>query len=235
MSPSDDPIIRRFIEDAGSTTQSLGVGRVIGQIYAYLYFSEPPRSLDDMKEELGISKGSASMGVRQLEQWGAAQRVWVKGDRKDFYTANDYFGSIIRNVMSDLMGKRLASLSQSLDAADAELTALEKKELSGEGELLGCQVAQLLSASPADSQPSATQQRNNSTTLRGSPATQQPNNSTTHKLPPPSATQQLNPSTSSGQANSRTVFLRSRVSRLRDFQEKVNKTWNNPIVKMMLK
>lgn len=121
MSPSDDPIIRRFIEDAGSTTQALGVGRVVGQIYAYLYFSEPPRTLDDMKEELGISKGSASMGVRQLEQWGAVQRVWVKGDRKDYYSANDYFGSIVRNVMADVMGKRLVSMSQLLDAADAVL------------------------------------------------------------------------------------------------------------------
>ena len=121
MSPTDDPITRRFIEDAGSTTQALGVGRVVGQIYAYLYFSEPPRTLDDMKEALGISKGSASMGVRQLEQWGAAQRVWVKGDRKDYYSANDYFGSIVRNIMVDMMGKRLSSMSKLLDEADAEL------------------------------------------------------------------------------------------------------------------
>jgi len=123
MSPLDQPIIRRFIEDAGNTTQALGVGRVVGQIFAYLYFSEESRTLDDMKEALGISKGSASMGVRQLEQWGAVQRVWVKGDRKDFYTANDYFGQIIRNIAIDLMGKRIASLAQSLDSAEAELDA----------------------------------------------------------------------------------------------------------------
>jgi DNA-binding transcriptional regulator GbsR (MarR family) len=165
MSPIDHPITRRFIEDAGNTTQSLGVGRVVGQIFAYLYFSEEPRGLDDMKEALGISKGSASMGVRQLEQWGAVQRVWVKGDRKDYYTANDYFGQIVRNIAIDLMGKRLASLSQSLDTAEAELNS--------------------------------------------------PNN------------QQ--------QVTNNSHFLRSRIERLRAFQEKVNKTWNNPIVKMMLK
>jgi len=124
MSPTDDPLTRRFIEDAGSTTQALGVGRVVGQIYAYLYFSEPPRTLDDMKEALGISKGSASMGVRQLEQWGAVQRVWVKGDRKDYYSANDYFGRIVRNIMFDVMGKRLGSMAQLLDDADAELNHL---------------------------------------------------------------------------------------------------------------
>jgi DNA-binding transcriptional regulator GbsR (MarR family) len=166
------PIPRRFIEDAGNTTQALGVGRVIGQIYAYLYFSEEPRGLDHMKDALGISKGSASMGVRQLEQWGAVKRVWVKGDRKDYYTANDYFGSIIRNIMSDLMGKRLAGLAASLDAADVELNAASK-------------------------------------------------------------TSDIRHQTSD--LNTNHEFLKARVARLRDFQAKVNKTWNNPLVKMMLK
>lgn len=168
MSPIDHPITRRFIEDAGNATQALGVGRVVGQIFAYLYFSEESRTLDDMKEALGISKGSASMGVRQLEQWGAVQRVWVKGDRKDYYNASDYFGQIVRNIVVDLMGKRLESLSQTLDDAEAELS----------------------SALPLNNQ---------------SPLT----------------------------ANS--PFLKGRVSRLREFEAKVNKTWKNPIVKMMLK
>jgi len=165
MSPIDQPIVRRFIEDAGNTTQALGVGRVVGQIYAFLYFSESPRGLDDMKEALGISKGSASMGVRQLEQWGAVQRVWVKGDRKDYYTANDYFGSIIRNILTDIMGKRLAALGQSLELADADLN-------------------------PGDTPPAA---------------------------------------------GSNHQFLRDRINRLKTFQMKVEKTWNNPIVKLMLK
>jgi len=172
MSPIDHPITRRFIEDAGNTTQALGVGRVVGQIFAYLYFSEEPRGLDDMKEALGISKGSASMGVRQLEQWGAVQRVWVKGDRKDYYTANDYFGQIVRNIAVDLMGKRLVGLAASLDAADAELNAANQ----------------------------TTDPRHQTLDLH-----------TNHK------------------------FIKDRVQRLRAFQEKVNKTWNNPIVKMMLK
>jgi DNA-binding transcriptional regulator GbsR (MarR family) len=159
-------VIRKFIEDTGNTTQALGVGRVVGQIFAYLYFSEEPRTLDDMKEALGISKGSASMGVRQLEQWGAVQKIWVKGDRKDYYTANDYFGSIIRNILQDIMGKRLASMSALL--ADAEV--------------------QLSSASTTPQ-----------------PTTDNP------------------------------LFLQGRVKRLREFQEKVNSTWNNPIVKLMLK
>ena len=104
-------------------TQSLGLGRAIGQVYAFLYFSPEPRTLDDMVAALGISKGSASMTVRQLEQWGAARRVWVKGDRKDYYLAEDYFGRIVRNILVGILGTRMESLAALLDSAEKELAA----------------------------------------------------------------------------------------------------------------
>jgi DNA-binding transcriptional regulator GbsR (MarR family) len=121
MAHSSHPIIRRFIEDAGGLSQAAGFGRVAGQLYAYLYFSSAPRTLDDMKEDLGISKGSASMCVRQLEGLGAVQRVWVKGDRKDYYAANDYFGQIIRSALREVAGRRVEAFGRMLDEAEAQL------------------------------------------------------------------------------------------------------------------
>lgn len=111
-------------------TQSLGVGRVLGQIYAFLYFSREPRSLGDMQEALHISKGSASMGVRQLENWSAVRKVWVKGDRKDYYEANDWFGRILKSLMVDAVGAKLHALGRTLDQAETELA-----EVKGNGEL----------------------------------------------------------------------------------------------------
>jgi DNA-binding transcriptional regulator GbsR (MarR family) len=124
-SSSTASLARRFIEDIGNMTQSLGVGRMVGQIYALLYFSREARTLADMQNELGISKGGASMGVRQLEQWGAVKKIWVKGDRRDFYQANDWFGQIIKNAVIDTVGKKLAACTNLLDSADAELSALD--------------------------------------------------------------------------------------------------------------
>jgi len=116
-------IVRRFIEEAGNTTQSLGLGRVAGQLYAYLYFSDVPRNLADMQKELGISKGSASTTVRQLEQWGAVRKVWIKGDRKDFYEADTWFGKILKNAVADIIGKRLRSYSDLLQNIEIILDA----------------------------------------------------------------------------------------------------------------
>jgi DNA-binding transcriptional regulator GbsR (MarR family) len=102
-------IRQRFIETAGHFTQSLGVGRVLGQIFAHLYFSKDPQSLDDLTRLLEISKGGASMAVRQLEQWGALRRMWIKGDRKDYYSATDEFGLIIRKALLDMIGRKMES------------------------------------------------------------------------------------------------------------------------------
>jgi DNA-binding transcriptional regulator GbsR (MarR family) len=111
------PVVRRFISEAGSASQALGFGRVVGQIYAYLYFSDSPKCLNDLQEGLGISKGSASMSVRQLEQWEAVRKIWIKGDRKDYYEATLGFGAIIRKVLADTFAVKMTSASTMIEEA----------------------------------------------------------------------------------------------------------------------
>ncbi len=119
-------IRQKFIEAAGHTTQSLGAGRVIGQIFAHLYFSQEPQSLDDLTEGLGISKGSASMAVRQLEQWGALRRLWIKGDRKDYYEATDEFGKIMRRVLVEEISQRMEVADRLLQESEEILLKAKK-------------------------------------------------------------------------------------------------------------
>jgi HTH-type transcriptional regulator, glycine betaine synthesis regulator len=118
-------VVNRFISDAGNMAQSFGLGRVVGQIYAYLYFSQEPKGLADMQSDLHISKGSASMCVRQLEAWGAVRKVWVKGDRKDYYEANDWFGKVLKNILNDGISKRFAHREEFYDEVESELTNMD--------------------------------------------------------------------------------------------------------------
>ena len=75
------------------------------------------------------------MAVRQLEQWGAVKRVWIKGDRKDYYEACDEFGSIVRKAAIDTVGSRMRTLDEVIGGLDQRLKQLkaesaeEKKEL----------------------------------------------------------------------------------------------------------
>ena len=122
--PRVPPVVRRFVQEAGNASQAFGFGRVVGQIYAFLYFTERPCNLGDLCSALGISKGSASMGVRQLEQWGAVRKIWIKGDRKDYYEALTGLGSIIRKALADVYAVKMDTasgmLEQALDEVDPE-------------------------------------------------------------------------------------------------------------------
>ena len=83
----------RFIESAGKISANmLGmVNKVGGQIYALLFLSREPLSLDDISDILQVSKGNISVNIRLLEEFKLVKKVWVKGSRRDYYEANrDY-------------------------------------------------------------------------------------------------------------------------------------------------
>jgi DNA-binding transcriptional regulator GbsR (MarR family) len=90
---SIEKALDRFIENAGKISANmLGmVNKVGGQIYALLFLSREPLSLDGIAEILQVSKGNISVNVRILEDLKLVKKVWVKGSRRDFYEANrDY-------------------------------------------------------------------------------------------------------------------------------------------------
>ncbi len=118
MSEKTSQIRGRFVEAGGHLTQALGLGRTLGQIYAYCYFSPNPQTLDDLVAALGISKGGASMAVRQLEQWGALRRVWIKGDRKIYYEASTLLGQITRRLLAEMIGRQMEESDRLLDEAE---------------------------------------------------------------------------------------------------------------------
>lgn len=63
----------------------LGLPRSLGEIYGLLFISTKPLSLDDLVLYLGISKGSASQGLRTLRTLGAVREASGNGDRRTYY------------------------------------------------------------------------------------------------------------------------------------------------------
>lgn len=85
----------------GRITAFWGFSRIMGQLYGLLYLSPAPQTLDEMAESLSISKGNVSINIRALERWNMVRKIWVKGDRKDFYEAETDFWKIIRGVLKE--------------------------------------------------------------------------------------------------------------------------------------
>jgi DNA-binding transcriptional regulator GbsR (MarR family) len=79
--------IEQFIETWGSMGVLWGINRSMARIHAFLLTSEDPRDLDAIAESLRISRGNASMCLKELRNWGVIQRVHLAGDRHDYYVA----------------------------------------------------------------------------------------------------------------------------------------------------
>ena len=96
-----------FIEGIGHLASTMSLSRVIGQLYAMLFLSNEPLCLDDMAERLKISKGNASVNIRELEKLGVVRKVWVKGSRKDFYEAELDLDKLIKNAIVGAAKRRM--------------------------------------------------------------------------------------------------------------------------------
>lgn len=121
---------KRLVEIGGRTSQDLGASRILGQVLIHLYLQEKECSLDDIALELGLSKASVSIAGRQLEQLGLIKKVWLSGDRKNYYkTADNIAGALQEGVLA-MIRKKVILFGEELEIIHEIL--IEEAE-NGEG------------------------------------------------------------------------------------------------------
>ena len=74
-----------FIQAWGDMGTLWGVNRSTAQVHAFLLASSGPVGLDDVARGLGISRGNASMCLKELRNWGIASKTSRPGERKDHF------------------------------------------------------------------------------------------------------------------------------------------------------
>ncbi|ADC69411.1 transcriptional regulator, ArsR family [Methanocaldococcus sp. FS406-22] len=89
-----EDVKRIIIELFSELAKIHGLNKSVGAVYAILYLSDEPLTISDIMEELKISKGNVSMSLKKLEELGFVKKVWIKGERKNYYTAVDGFISM---------------------------------------------------------------------------------------------------------------------------------------------
>lgn len=77
--------VAAFIESMGRHLEEDGLPRIAGRLMGALLINPNPCSLDDLTEQLSVSKASISSNARLLEVAGVAEKVTIPGDRRDFY------------------------------------------------------------------------------------------------------------------------------------------------------
>ena len=111
-----------FIEKFCVVAEQDGFPRIAGRLMGFLLVNEGPYTLDELAEELQISKTSASTNARLLEQYGVIEHVTKPGDRRDFYRlAEDHW-----ERMFDIVKRRMKRFHDVLDETIAGLPTNEE-------------------------------------------------------------------------------------------------------------
>lgn len=77
----------QLITEFTKTIELFGLTTLESRLFAYLYLTNEPRTLDEMSEALGKSKTAMSTNVRSLADLNLVTQVWKKSVRKDLYKA----------------------------------------------------------------------------------------------------------------------------------------------------
>lgn len=125
-----------FIERMGVMLEAEGLPRTAGRLVGFLLVHPDPYSLDDLAEQLQVSKASISTNARQLEEHRVLERVSAPGDRRDYYRMKvDAWEGMLRSALQkwastrELLTATAAALPDEMEPSRARLIEAEQFHL----------------------------------------------------------------------------------------------------------
>lgn len=116
-----------------NAVQSVGLPKSLGQIYGLLFCRDQPLSMDEVMKLLGISKGSASQGLRSLRQLGAVSSVFKRGDRKERFLAEIRLRKLVAGFLKEQADPHMEKGISRLEHLRKLLSAEEGEEAKKRG------------------------------------------------------------------------------------------------------
>jgi DNA-binding transcriptional regulator GbsR (MarR family) len=118
-----------FIEGWGRLGPSWGINKMMAEIYALLYVSPSPLTLEEMSRQLETSRSNISTNVRALDDLGVVHKVIVRGERRDYYAAEDDITKVAKLLA---LAKKRKELDPAMDIVDKALSVADQ---SGDAEI----------------------------------------------------------------------------------------------------
>lgn len=123
----------RVLQEWAELATAWGVSPVLGRIHGLLILSGQPMTAEEICERLQISRASASVQLNAILDWGLARRLFVPGDRRQYYQGDQDHWSWFRRAA--IVRKRrefdpvVDRLGEALEASRA--AAADDPELAG--------------------------------------------------------------------------------------------------------
>ncbi|AOZ93082.1 GbsR/MarR family transcriptional regulator [Paenibacillus crassostreae] len=118
---------QRVVDSIGTNMDLYGVTMSIGHLYGNMYFHDGPVTLDQMGQEMGMSKTSMSTGMRTLVDLKMINKVWGKGSRKDLYEVERDWHQNFTDYFSIKWRKSMEMNINSLHKSLAEIKKLREE------------------------------------------------------------------------------------------------------------
>ncbi|MBU0728351.1 MAG: hypothetical protein KKE17_07785 [Proteobacteria bacterium] len=123
-----------FIQGISRITTFWGFPKAMGAMFGTIYLSPAPLSLDEIVEQVGVTKGAVSTNIRNLERLGVVHKIIKMGDRKDYYSAETDFWKIIKGILRERekneFDRAIKSVGESLDIVRNSIPDPGEKELT---------------------------------------------------------------------------------------------------------
>ncbi|HEY2494486.1 MAG TPA: GbsR/MarR family transcriptional regulator [Paenibacillus sp.] len=123
---------QRVMDSIGNNMDLYGVTMSIGHLYGNMYFHDGPVTLDEMGQEMGMSKTSMSTGMRTLVDLKMINKVWGKGSRKDLYEVEGDWHQNFVDYFSIKWRKSMEMNLHSLGKSRAEIQKLREDHIDNE-------------------------------------------------------------------------------------------------------
>ncbi len=133
LTPRRRAALDAFVDAWAGMSTLFGFSPSTARVSALLIASPEPLSLGEIAETLGISRGNASMSLKELRAWGVARRVARPGDRRDFYEVE---GDLFQQTIAIARERKRREYDPVASAALAALADLAKGASDEEAERL---------------------------------------------------------------------------------------------------
>jgi DNA-binding transcriptional regulator GbsR (MarR family) len=85
----------------GDVIEHWGFRKGLGRLWTVLFVEAKPLPAQALGERLSMSAGAVSMSLTELQRWGVVKRVWVPGERKEFFEAETDIWRMISKVFDE--------------------------------------------------------------------------------------------------------------------------------------
>lgn len=109
-----EEIQQNIVQQITGNMKYYGQQDTLGYVMAIVYYGKSPASLDYLSEKTKMSKTRMSQVMREMTKLNIAEKVIVKGSRKDYYKVeSDYYKIFISLITSNL--RELTTRNKGID------------------------------------------------------------------------------------------------------------------------